>query len=338
MGYVKTLKEQELVGGTSNTEIYPITTTGAIYSFYEYEEGGQIKKGVRMYNGKPETLELRLADLEHQMDTLSITGVALSNTSGNGTHISMTQKAITDRFYELYDTLGLAGDYNTSERSASRLAELERDNEDLKEKMQILLGYNTTVSLTSSLYQVEADGQNHTITLTASCVPVKTDITYNDVTVRNVDTAVFQDTVNFSNPDDRRIFTVNFANKGNRSVTVSAIKHNYLSYGASVPEDFESIEWATEEITNSPVGTLDSMEVTDGSKIYIKVPNSIQFETNAVNGDVITQGYQLWTVGGVSFQVYLKESNILAEDGYHIYMSSSTWNAGTYRFKVVANS
>ena len=56
MAYIKTLKDNELIGGTDNTDVYPISTTQAIYS---QKPDGTIPEGI-----KHQKLEDRLFDHE----------------------------------------------------------------------------------------------------------------------------------------------------------------------------------------------------------------------------------------------------------------------------------
>lgn len=56
MAYIKTLKDNELVGGTDNTDVYPVTTTQAIYS---QMPDGTVPSGI-----KHQRLEERLKDHE----------------------------------------------------------------------------------------------------------------------------------------------------------------------------------------------------------------------------------------------------------------------------------
>ena len=56
MAYIKTLKDNELIGGTDNTDVYPITTTQAIYS---QKPDGSVPSGIMH-----QKLEDRLEDNE----------------------------------------------------------------------------------------------------------------------------------------------------------------------------------------------------------------------------------------------------------------------------------
>ena len=63
MAYIKTLKDNELIGGTDNTDVYPVSTTQALFS--------QTSDGrVRMKGLKPEKLEDRLEDHEEDAQEL----------------------------------------------------------------------------------------------------------------------------------------------------------------------------------------------------------------------------------------------------------------------------
>ena len=88
MAYIKTLKDNELIGGTDNTDVYPVTTTQAIYS---QKPDGTIPEGIkhqrledRLFDGEEDARELhRKAEklvlyLENSQagQTMEITGEA----------------------------------------------------------------------------------------------------------------------------------------------------------------------------------------------------------------------------------------------------------------------
>jgi hypothetical protein len=62
MAYIKTLKENELTGGIDNTDVYPVTSTQAIYC---QDSQGKVPKG-----RKPK-LEDRLEDIENSLGNSS---------------------------------------------------------------------------------------------------------------------------------------------------------------------------------------------------------------------------------------------------------------------------
>lgn len=61
MAYIKTLKDNELIGGQDTTDVYPITSTQAVYSQ---------KKNGSAPEGKKALLEERLTDIESQIEEL----------------------------------------------------------------------------------------------------------------------------------------------------------------------------------------------------------------------------------------------------------------------------
>lgn len=88
MAYIKTLKDNELIGGTDNTDVYPVSTTQAIYS---QKPDGTIPEGIkhqrledRLFDGEEDARELhRKAEklvlyLENSQagQTMEITGEA----------------------------------------------------------------------------------------------------------------------------------------------------------------------------------------------------------------------------------------------------------------------
>ena len=76
MAYIKTLKDNELIGGQDSTDVYPISTTQAIYS--QDEEGN-----IRMKDNMPEKLEDRLSEMQEQIDSIdySIDTVPTANSN-----------------------------------------------------------------------------------------------------------------------------------------------------------------------------------------------------------------------------------------------------------------
>ena len=72
MAYIKTLNEQELVGGNSNTKVYPRTTTQAVYS---QDGDGNVPEGVEPL------LEDRLQGIETRVDRAGI-GTVIKTSTG----------------------------------------------------------------------------------------------------------------------------------------------------------------------------------------------------------------------------------------------------------------
>ena len=62
MAYIKTLKDNELIGGTDNTDVYPVSTTQAIFS---QKPDGTLPDGIkhqkledRLFDGEEDAREL----------------------------------------------------------------------------------------------------------------------------------------------------------------------------------------------------------------------------------------------------------------------------------------
>jgi hypothetical protein len=64
MAYIKTLKDNELIGGQDNTDVYPVSTTQAIFS---QKPDGTVPEGI-----KHQRLEERLEDNEEDTKNLTI--------------------------------------------------------------------------------------------------------------------------------------------------------------------------------------------------------------------------------------------------------------------------
>ena len=84
MAYIKTLKDNELIGGTDNTDVYPVSTTQAIFS---QKPDGTIPEGI-----KHQRLEDRLFDGEEEVpaqpqgqeDKLHKSGAQLESSGSQG--------------------------------------------------------------------------------------------------------------------------------------------------------------------------------------------------------------------------------------------------------------
>ena len=82
MAYIKTLKDNELVGGTDNKDVYPVSTTQALYS---QEADGTVRMS-KDNPLEPEKLEERLEDHEEDAKELHRkTEKLVLNVSNNGT-------------------------------------------------------------------------------------------------------------------------------------------------------------------------------------------------------------------------------------------------------------
>jgi hypothetical protein len=135
MAYIKTLKDNELIGGQDNTDVYPVSTTQAIFS---QKPDGTVPEGRkqlledRLEDNEEDTknLTIRQDTVEQEMSkalqkvssfdekyhniteelysmvaSLQVGGIALSGKFGDRTDIGIHQKALTKAFGRLWDEI-----------------------------------------------------------------------------------------------------------------------------------------------------------------------------------------------------------------------------------------
>ena len=104
MAYIKTLKDNELIGGQDNTDVYPITSTQAVSS---QKPDGTIPKG-----RKP-LLEDRLEDIEKNADSLAtrqeVVERRMDNTSQTVSSFDGKYTSITNELYSMVRSLQVGG-------------------------------------------------------------------------------------------------------------------------------------------------------------------------------------------------------------------------------------
>ena len=101
MGKIKKILENELVGGTQSTDVYPITSTKAVYDENNVRLDDILKPATKESEGlmSPEdknNIELVQTELDGKVDKASVV-----QESGNSEELVMSQKAVSDKLTEL---------------------------------------------------------------------------------------------------------------------------------------------------------------------------------------------------------------------------------------------
>lgn len=127
MGKIKKILENELVGGTQSTDIYPVTSTKAIYDENNVRLDDILKPATKESVGlmSPEdknNIELVQTEMAGKMDKASVV-----QESGGSEELVMSQKAVTNRLDGLSSTISEVSDKAnkayTKAESASKMAE-----------------------------------------------------------------------------------------------------------------------------------------------------------------------------------------------------------------------
>lgn len=105
MGKIKKILENELVGGTQSTDIYPVTSTKAIYDENNVRLDDILKPATKESEGlmSPEdknNIELVQTELAGKVDKASVV-----QESGDSEELIMSQKAISDKLSNLSSTI-----------------------------------------------------------------------------------------------------------------------------------------------------------------------------------------------------------------------------------------
>ena len=127
MGKIKKILENELIGGTQSTDIYPVTSTKAIYDENNVRLDDILKPATKESAGlmSPEdknNIELVQTEMSGKMDKASVV-----QESGNSEELVMSQKAVSDKLSNLSSTISEVNDKankaHTKAESASKMAE-----------------------------------------------------------------------------------------------------------------------------------------------------------------------------------------------------------------------
>ena len=161
MGKIKKILENELVGGTQSTDIYPITSTKAIYDENNIRLDTILKPATKESAGlmSPEdknNIELVQTEVAEKIDKASVV-----QESGDSEKLVMSQKAVSDKLGNLSSTITeineKANDAATDASNA--LSKAEAANKTAEENKQAL----TTATSDISTLKKKVDGIPATI-------------------------------------------------------------------------------------------------------------------------------------------------------------------------------
>lgn len=150
MGKIKKLLENELVGGTQSTDVYPITSTKAIYDENNIRLDTILKPATKESAGlmSPEdknNIELVQTEMDGKVDKASVV-----QKSGDSEELVMSQKAVSSRLDSLSSTISEVNDKanNASTGASNALTKAEAANKTAEDNKSAL---NTVTSDISTL-------------------------------------------------------------------------------------------------------------------------------------------------------------------------------------------
>lgn len=172
MGKIKKILENELVGGTQSTDIYPVTSTKAIYDENNVRLDDILKPATKESAGlmSPEdknNIELVQTELVGKVDKTSVV-----QESGDSEELIMSQKAISDKLSNLSSTISEVNDKaDTASTDASNaLAKAEEANNKAEDNKSTL---NTIIPDISTLKEKVEDNKSALTTATSDISALK---------------------------------------------------------------------------------------------------------------------------------------------------------------------
>lgn len=123
MGKIKKILENELVGGTQNTDVYPVTSTKAIYDENNVRLDDILKPATKESAGlmSPEdknNIELVQTEVAGKVDKASVV-----QESGDSEELVMSQKAVNNKLSDLNNKIKTFPDFSNFKQLASELDE-----------------------------------------------------------------------------------------------------------------------------------------------------------------------------------------------------------------------
>ena len=172
MGKIKKILENELVGGTQSTDIYPVTSTKAIYDENNVRLDDILKPATKESEGlmSPEdknNIELVQTELAGKVDKASVV-----QESGDSEELIMSQKAISDKLSNLSSTISEVNDKaDTAFTDASNaLTKAEEANNKAEDNKSTL---NTIIPDISTLKEKVEDNKSALTTATSDISELK---------------------------------------------------------------------------------------------------------------------------------------------------------------------
>lgn len=182
MGKIKKILENELVGGTQSTDIYPITSTKAIYDENNVRLDDILKPATKESAGlmSPEdknNIELVQTEVAGKVDKASVV-----QESGDSEEFVMSQKAISDKLSNLSSTISKINDKadNASDEASNASTKADAANKTAEDNKSAL---NTVTSDISTLKKKVED-----IPATIPKVVSMSESAYDDLETKEPDT------------------------------------------------------------------------------------------------------------------------------------------------------
>lgn len=301
MAYIKTLKDNELVGGTDNKDVYPVSTTQALYS--QDSEGNVRKKTIEdpethLPVDVPEKLEDRLED--HEADAL----ILHSQTEKLTPSISLVYSGIySGSTFEIQDSVPV-----TNSTTITGNAKVETYGDRPADKVPLNKMTAKNITITSSGATVDATDQH-------ASGDYNWVGTYNVPNVVGSYSAAFSVTYNGTTKSASSTFNVNL--------------RKYFGFAAdNFADDLTNIDvtsLANNDFSNSVTcNNIAIPHIDDGYKyIYFAVPKAMTITK-------VTQtstGYQLYIEELTSPNNYAKRIISGTSYDYKIYRSTVKVNS-----------
>ena len=191
----------------------------------------------------------------------------------------------------------------------------------LQSQIDDIVAGDATVSLSVSPAVALADGTDKTFTFTASASKPAT-VVFNggepvSFTGSTPFTVILSSATPISTPYSAS-FTINGVSKGTKTANAQLAWKS--SYGYGTGDYTTAVLTEVSQVKTSPAGEYTITIGTDASHIFFKVQSSMSIT-------------RVETVGGVSYAVAMDSP--VTSDGWKYYRSTSTFDAGTYKFKVI---
>ena len=258
MAYIKTLKDNELIGGQDNTDVYPISTTQAIFS---QNQDGSVPSGI-----KHQKLEDRLQDNEADAKEL---------------HRKTEKLVVYLTNDKAGQTLEITGDANAMVLSGNANVESYGD-----EPATPILPANMTVKSLSVIFSSastsvagEAQGYNwvgtYTIPNVVGQYTAKFDCTYNGIaksatSVTNINLRKYFGFATNTPTDVTTLGTSHFSNSVGCTVTVPASGNGFKRIFFAVPSQMTITEVTQPDALNAPlaISQVGTVNRTIGGNTY----------------------------------------------------------------------
>ena len=327
MAYIKTLKDNELIGGQDNTDVYPVSTTQAIFS---QKPDGTVPEGRKQLledrleedernteelTTRQDTVEQEMSEANRKVSSfdekyhniteelysmvrsLQIGGVALSNQFGNREDIGISQKTLTKALGRIWEELGtITG--------------------------KTYMDYTLTVQPT----QIWAEGTG-TVTVIADCSDAISDFDIIKVYVNGVlkaessDITRYQITVEVTENSTIRVEGVIMGKTITKSQEVNKAVPFFMGGGIEYTDIMN--EECRKELVGSLEGEYDAAISTTGQYLFVIIPISKKEEFRRCKMDM--NGFEIPI-----------ETTEMAD--YIVCKSLNQYQAGTYNIDIDINS